>query len=70
MIREKRNKAQVAVMVAAKRNIDNLRVRAPFDGFVSVRQNIDGARRRVLPGAVMPEFRPATRPSPARWSRS
>ena len=34
VLREKRNKARVAVDVA-RRNIDNLRIRAPFDGFVT-----------------------------------
>jgi HlyD family secretion protein len=57
VLREKRNKAQVAVMVA-QRNIDNLRVRAPFDGFVSVRQNMMALGGIVFQGAVMPEFRP------------
>src|SRR5438094_5456864 len=38
VLREKRNKAQLSVQVA-RRNIDNLIIRAPFDGFVLVREN-------------------------------
>src|SRR5262249_24093327 len=38
VLREKRNKAQLSVQVA-QRNIDNLVLRAPFDGFVVVREN-------------------------------
>lgn len=57
VLREKRNKAQVAVMVA-QRNIDTLRVRAPFDGFVSVRQNMMALGGVLFPGVVLPEFRP------------
>jgi HlyD family secretion protein len=57
VLREKRNKAQVAVMVA-QRNIDNLRVRALFDGFVSLRQNMMALGGVIFQGAVMPEYRP------------
>lgn len=56
VLREKRNKAQVAVMVA-QRNIDNLRIRAPFDGFVSVRPNTMALGGMFFPGVVLPEFR-------------
>jgi multidrug efflux pump subunit AcrA (membrane-fusion protein) len=57
VLREKRNKAQTAVAVA-RRNIDNLRVLAPFDGFVSVRQNMMALGGVFFQGALMPEFRP------------
>jgi len=57
VLREKRTKAQVTVVVA-QRNIDSLRIRAPFDGFVSVRQNMMALGGVVFMGAVMPEFRP------------
>jgi HlyD family secretion protein len=57
VLREKRNKAQVAAMVA-QRNIDNLRVVAPFDGYVSVRPNTMALGGVMFQGAVMPEFRP------------
>ena len=57
VLREKRNKAQVAVMVA-QRNIDNLSIRAPFDGFVSVRPNTMALGGVMFMGMVMPDFRP------------
>src|SRR5437016_171009 len=40
VLKEKRNKAQLAVQVAEK-NIASLQIRAPFDGFVVIRQNFD-----------------------------
>ena len=56
MIRERRLKATTAVAVA-KRNIDNLRVVAPFDGFVSVRMNMNALGGIVFFGAAMPDFK-------------
>jgi HlyD family secretion protein len=55
VLAEKRNKARAAVQVAT-RNIDNLRVRAPFDGFVTVRPNMM-AFGGIYFGGPMPEFR-------------
>src|SRR5262245_59829080 len=54
-LREKRNKAQLSVTVA-ERNIDSLRVRAPFDGFVTVRTNFNAFGGIGFPG-VMPDYR-------------
>jgi HlyD family secretion protein len=54
-LREKRNKAQLSVQVA-ERNIDSLRVRAPFDGFITVRTNFNAFGGIGFPG-VMPDFR-------------
>ncbi len=56
MIREKRVKALAAV-ATAKRNIDSLRVVAPFDGFVSVRANFNALGGIVFSGASMPDFK-------------
>ena len=56
VLREKRNKAQLAGR-GRRRNIDSLRVRAPFDGFVTVRPNYHGLRRHRVPAAPMPEYR-------------
>jgi HlyD family secretion protein len=52
---EKRNKARLSVDVA-KRNIDNLRIKAPFDGFVTLRQNMM-AFGGIYFGGPMPEYR-------------
>jgi multidrug efflux pump subunit AcrA (membrane-fusion protein) len=56
VLRERRMKAQVAVDVA-RRNIENLQVRAPFDGFVTLRMNMMAFGGVVFSGAVMPEYR-------------
>lgn len=55
VFREKRNKARAAVDVA-RRNIDNLRVKAPFDGFVTLRPNMMAFGGMYFGGA-MPEYR-------------
>jgi HlyD family secretion protein len=54
VLRERRMKAQVAVDVA-RRNIQNLQIRAPFDGFVTLRMNMMAFRGVVFSGSVMPE---------------
>jgi hypothetical protein len=54
-LREKRNKAQLSVQVA-ERNIESLHVRAPFDGFVTVRTNFMAFGGIGFPG-MMPDFR-------------
>ena len=51
---EKRNKAQLA-KETAQRNIDQMRIRAPFDGLVAVKDNdTNGA---AWTGMVVPEYR-------------
>ena len=52
-----------------QRNIDNLRVRAPFDGFVSVRPNMM-AFGGIFFGGPMPEYRVGDATSPAAHCRS
>jgi hypothetical protein len=56
VLREKANKARVAVAVA-ERNIQNLKVVAPFDGHVTIRQNMMAMGGVIFAGAVMPDFR-------------
>jgi multidrug resistance efflux pump len=56
MIREKRVKALAAV-ATARRNIESLRVVAPFDGFVSIRSNFNAFGGIVFSGASMPDFK-------------
>jgi HlyD family secretion protein len=54
VLQEKRNKAQLA-METAQRNIDQMRIRAPFDGLVAVKDNdTNGA---AWTGMVVPEYR-------------
>src|SRR5207302_2523371 len=57
VLREKRNKAQLAVQVA-ERNIASLQMRAPFDGFVVSRQNTDALGGFCCPpGITLPDYR-------------
>ena len=56
-LREKRNKAQLAVDVARSATSTTSRVRAPFDGFVTVRTNMMAFGGIVFQGAMMPDFR-------------
>jgi multidrug efflux pump subunit AcrA (membrane-fusion protein) len=54
VLEEKRNKARLA-METAQRNIDQMRIRAPFDGLVAVKDNDSvGA---AWTGMVVPEYR-------------
>lgn len=53
---EQRNKARLAV-ATAERNIENLTIRAPFTGHVTVRPNFGAMGGIVFSGAVMPEYR-------------
>jgi membrane fusion protein (multidrug efflux system) len=53
--KEKKNKAALAVQVA-ERNIEMLKIRAPFDGFVTLRQNFQ-AFGGIYFGGAMPEYR-------------
>lgn len=54
VLEEQRNKARLG-MATAQRNIDQMRVRAPFDGLVAVKDNdTNGA---AWTGMVAPEFR-------------
>jgi HlyD family secretion protein len=56
VLREKRNKTQLSVDVA-QRNIDNLHIRAPFDGFVMVRENPQAFGGPLYFGMAIPDFR-------------
>jgi multidrug efflux pump subunit AcrA (membrane-fusion protein) len=54
VLEEKRNKAKLG-METAQRNIDQMRIRAPFDGLVAVKDNdTNGA---AWTGMVVPEYR-------------
>ena len=56
VLKEKRAKAALAVQVA-ERNIASLQIRAPFDGFVVLRQNTDALGGFYSPGMSLPDFR-------------
>lgn len=54
VLEEKRNKAKLQ-MDNAQRNIDNMKLRAPFDGLVAVKDN--DMNNAAWAGAVVPQFR-------------
>ena len=54
VLEEKRNKARLG-METAQRNIDNMRIRAPFDGVVAVKDNDTAGA--AWTGMVVPEYR-------------
>ncbi len=56
VLREKRNKADLSVQVA-QRNIENLQIRAPFDGFVMLRENTNAFGGPIYFGMAIPEYR-------------
>jgi len=56
VLKEKRNKAQLAVQVA-ERTIASLRIRAPFDGFVVLRQNFDALGGFCCVPGMTPDYR-------------
>jgi multidrug efflux pump subunit AcrA (membrane-fusion protein) len=56
MIRARRFKAEAAV-ATANRNIESLRVVAPFDGFVAIRPNFNALGGIVFSGSSMPDFK-------------
>src|SRR5207249_1571521 len=55
-LRAKRDKAGLAVQVA-QRNIDSLRITAPFDGYTTIRTNFQAFGGIVFSAAAMPEYR-------------
>jgi HlyD family secretion protein len=63
VLEEKRNKASLQ-MNNAQRNIDNMKLRAPFDGLVAVKDN--DMNNAAWAGVVVPEFRAGDTVYPGR----
>jgi HlyD family secretion protein len=63
VLEEKRNKARLQ-MDNAQRNIDNMKLRAPFDGLVAVKAN--DTNGGAWAGVVVPEFRAGDTVFPGR----
>jgi multidrug resistance efflux pump len=63
VLEEKRNKARLQ-MDNAQRNIDNMKLRAPFDGLVAVKDN--DMNNAAWAGVVVPEFRSGDTVYPGR----
>ena len=63
VLEEKRNKARLQ-MDNAQKNIDNMKLRAPFDGLVAVKDN--DMNNAAWAGVVVPEFRAGDTVYPGR----
>jgi HlyD family secretion protein len=56
LLEEKRRTAMLG-MKQAQRNIDNMTVKAPIDGLVSIKDNMDASGGMMFPGMQLPEYR-------------
>lgn len=56
VLEAKRDKARLA-MASARQNIDNMTVKAPIDGVVVVRQNMDASGGMYYSGMTLPDYR-------------
>ena len=56
LLLEKRKTALLG-MQQAQRNIDNMKVKSPIDGLVSIKDNIDASGGMMFPGMQLPEYR-------------
>jgi HlyD family secretion protein len=66
LLEEKRKTAMLA-MNAAQRNIDNMKIKAPFDGLVTVKDNMDAGGGMMFPGMTLPEYHEGDLVFPGRF---
>jgi multidrug resistance efflux pump len=66
LLEEKRRTALLG-MQQAQRNIDNMQVKAPIDGLVSVKENMDASGGMMFPGMQLPEYREGDLVYPGRF---
>lgn len=65
VVEEKRSKARIAADFA-RRNIENMTVRAPLDGLVVIKENQDASGGFGFPGMSLPEYRQGDTVQPGR----
>ena len=65
VLEEKKSKARIAADFARK-NIDNMTVRAPIDGLVVIKDNQDASGGFGFPGMSLPEYRQGDTVQPGR----
>jgi HlyD family secretion protein len=65
VLEEKRNKARLTKQTA-ERNIDTMRVKAPFEGLVVLKDNFDALGGIIMSGMTMPEYREGDSVNPGR----
>jgi HlyD family secretion protein len=56
LLQEKRQTALLG-MQQAQRNIDNMKVKSPIDGLVSIKDNMDASGGMMFPGMQLPQYR-------------
>jgi HlyD family secretion protein len=56
VVEERRNKARLSMM-QAQQNIDNMKVKSPLRGLVSLKENTDASGGVFFTGMVLPEYR-------------
>ena len=66
LLEEKRRTAMLG-MKQAQRNIDNMTVKAPIDGLVSIKDNMDASGGMMFPGMQLPEYREGDLVFPGRF---
>ena len=66
VLTEKRNKARLQ-MAQAQQNIDNMRLRSPIRGLVSVKENQDASGGFFFSGMVLPEYKEGDQVWPGRF---
>jgi multidrug resistance efflux pump len=66
LLEEKRRTALLG-MQQAQRNIDNMTVKAPIDGLVSVKENMDASGGMMFSGMQLPEYREGDLVYPGRF---
>lgn len=66
LLEEKRKTALLGTQVA-QRNIDNMRLKAPIDGLVALKENADAAQGMMFWGMTLPEFREGDLVFPGRF---
>jgi HlyD family secretion protein len=66
LLEEKRRTALLG-MKEAQRNIDNMTVKAPIDGLISIKDNMDASGGMMFPGMQLPEYREGDLVYPGRF---
>lgn len=66
LLAEKKNTALLG-MQQAQHNIDNMKVKSPIDGLVSIKENMDAGGGMMFPGMQLPEYREGDLVSPGRF---
>jgi multidrug resistance efflux pump len=66
LLQEKRNTALLG-MQQAQRNIDNMKVKSPIDGLVSVKENMDASGGMMFTGMQLPEYKEGDLVFPGRF---